>query len=222
MTTVEVIRVSSRAEARSTDSASESNPPEDGFNFTRSIWHLCTDITQRLPAFRHVDMNRVAISYSQARKRVKYGLFATTTPMRFEGGQLTSVRDQRIYEVQRLYSASGVEMLYIISFYLPRFLDIDYREKLVTIFHELWHISPEFNGDLRRHAGRCYAHSHSQKEYDRLMEQFLNQYLAADPPETIYGFLQLSFRDLKKAHGKVHGIRIPHPKLIPVAPTPTR
>ena len=40
------------------------------------------------------------------------------------------------------------------------------EEKLSTVLHELWLISPMFNGDLRRHEGRCYAHGPSQSNYD--------------------------------------------------------
>ena len=58
-----------------------------------------------------------------------------------------------------LFDAKGVEMLYILKFYLPRFQNEPFEEKLTTIFHELWHISSDFNGDIRRHSGRCYVHT---------------------------------------------------------------
>ena len=74
------------------------------------------------------------------------------------------------YTIQRLFDSKGQEFLYILTFYLPRFMDLSFREKLITVFHELWHISPQFDGDLRRHPGRCYAHTSSQKEYDAEME----------------------------------------------------
>ena len=57
----------------------------------------------------------------------------------------------------------GVEMMYILKFYLPRFQNESFEEKLTTIFHELWHISGDFNGDIRRHAGRCYVHTSSER-----------------------------------------------------------
>ncbi len=52
-------------------------------------------------------------------------------------------------------------MLYLVTFCLPRFLDQDFDDKFITLFHELYHISPRFEGDLRRHEGRCALHSHS-------------------------------------------------------------
>ena len=58
-----------------------------------------------------------------------------------------------------------------------RFMDVDFEEKLVTIFHELWHVSPRFDGDLRRHPGRCYMHTGSQKDYDAQMLRLARRWL---------------------------------------------
>ena len=188
-----------------------------GFDFTSRMRVLCVDVTTRHPCFTHIDMSRVAVSFSQTRKRGPFGLHATLTPMRFENGALTGKRRGRKYTVQRLFDPAGTEMLYILSFYLPRFMDEQFHEKLVTVFHELWHISADFDGDLRRHPGRCYVHSHSQKEYDAQMAVFVDEWLALDPQPEVYGFLQYSFDELYRQHGRVFGVRISQPKLIPAA-----
>ncbi len=93
-----------------------------GFDFTGKMHLLCDDITSRMPQFRHIDMDRVAITFSQARKRVLHGLFATTTPMRFKGGALVERRRGRSYTFQRVFDRQNREMLYIISFYPCRFM----------------------------------------------------------------------------------------------------
>ncbi len=188
-----------------------------GFNFTQHMRTLCVDLVSKLSELSHIDMRRVAISFSQARKRVKHGLFATTTPMRFEDGAVEGMRHGRPYAVQQLFDSDGLEMLYIISFYLPRFMDVDFKEKLATIVHELWHISPDFNGDLRRFPGRCYAHTHSQKEYDDQMAALTDRYLALSPRAEQVAFLHNDFDALQTAFGRVYGTKIPHPKLIPLS-----
>lgn len=187
-----------------------------GFNFTSQIRIVIDDMVARLPELKHIDLSRVAIAFAQARNRSRYGTHATLTPMRFQHGALTTQRRGRTYTVQRVYDASGAEMLYILTFYLPRFMDVDFAEKLVTILHELWHISPEFDGDIRRHAGRCYAHTHSQKEYDAQMEVFANRWLATLPRDDLLQFLRLDFSELSNAHGSIFGMRLPTPKLIAV------
>lgn len=187
-----------------------------GFNFTAHMRGLCVDMTTRVPALGHIDMARVAVAFAQTRKRTSYGMFASLTPMRFEGGALTGRRQGRRYKVQRLYAEDGREMLYILTFYLPRFLDLPFKEKLITVVHELWHISPDFDGDLRRHSGRCYAHTHSQKEYDAAMEIIVDRWLELQPPEPLYGALRSDFRQISALHSRVYGVRIPRPKLLPV------
>jgi predicted metallopeptidase len=188
---------------------------EAGFDFTRHIRTLCVDLSTRLPELGHVDMSQVAIRFCQARNRTRFGVHASLTPLRFEAGALVHRRRGRTWTVQRLYDADGREMLYLLSFYLPRFLDRPWREKLATGVHELWHIGPAFDGDLRRHAGRCYAHSHSQKAYDAHVDQLTDRWLALDPPESVHTFLQHDFATLLARHGRIFGQRIPTPKLIP-------
>lgn len=185
-----------------------------GFDFTSHMRALCEDITRRLPSLGHVDMDRVAVSFSQARKRVRHGLYATLTPMRFEGGALSTHRSGQRYTVQRLYAPDGREMLYILSFYLPRFLDETFREKLITVLHELWHIGPQFDGDIRRHPGRCHVHTQSQREYDAQMAVLTDKWLAQRPDERLYQFLHDDFDTLYRRHGGIYGIKVPHPKLL--------
>lgn len=201
-------------------SISEANPTSDsirrGFNITAHVRTLCIDVTKRLPEMTHIDMTRVAVAFCQARKRVSHGMYASLTPMRFERGSLYMARHGRRYTCQRLYDTQGREFLYILSLYLPRFMDCPFKEKLVTIFHELWHISPDFDGDIRRHGGRCHVHTHSQKEYDTHMEQMVDDWLRRSPPDHLYNFLRLRFDELYRRHGPVYGNKIPNPKLIPV------
>jgi predicted metallopeptidase len=189
-------------------------PREGGFNFTLHMRQLCTELTAGLPEFSHVEIDRVAIRFCQARKSVRHGLQASLTPLRFESGELHSRRRGRTWTVERLFDTSGREMLYLLSFYLPRFLERSFEEKLSTVVHELWHISPLFDGDLRRHPGRCYAHSHSQKQYDDHVRELAARWLELDPPSTSYDFLRMNFSQLENRHGRIYGQRIRTPRLI--------
>jgi hypothetical protein len=185
-----------------------------GFNFTLHMRRLCDDLTARLPELLHIDMRRVAIRFCQTRRAVRHGIQASLTPLRFEGGQLFTSRHGRTWTVERLYDADGREQLYLLSFYLPRFLERSFAEKVATVVHELWHISPNFDGDLRRHPGRCYAHSHSQKQYDALVHQLAKKWFDLDPASGRADFLKRNLRQLQQEHGQVFGQRISTPKLI--------
>ncbi len=191
--------------------------PSQGFHFTSAIRRVCEDMTARVPALGHIDMARVAVGFCQARKRVPHGLQASLTPLRFEGGARDKVELGRRYMCQPIVGADGHEFLYLLNFYLPRFLNHSVGEKLTTIVHELWHISDQFDGDLRRHNGRCYVHGRSQREFDRTAARLAGQWLADDPPEDLYAFLRLDFCQLQAVHGGVVGHRYPTPKLLPLA-----
>jgi predicted metallopeptidase len=190
--------------------------PEVGFDFTLHIRRLCVDMVVRLEPLRHIDMSRVAVSFVQTRRAGAIGMFASMTPLRFADGATDTVRRRRRWGIQRVFSPDGREMLYILNFYLPRFLDLPFREKLITTLHELWHIGPKFDGDLRRLGGRCFAHGASQKKYDAHIEKLLAQWLALEPPETLYEFLRFDFRELLGRHKRVFGRRVPTPKLVPL------
>lgn len=205
---------------RSPNSCNADNAPEKmtlpsaGFDFTCHMRRLCADLVGRLDELSHIDIHGVAIRFCQARKAVRHGVHASLTPMRFEGGELFSRRRGRTWTLERLYDASGREMLYLLSFYLPRFIDRSFEEKLGTVIHELWHIGPRFDGDLRRHPGRCYAHGHSQKQYDATMRELATTWLSRNPPRETYEFLQCDFSRLERRFGRVFGQTIATPKLI--------
>jgi hypothetical protein len=92
----------------------------------------------------------------------------------------------------------------------------------VTVFHELFHISPAFDGDLRRHGGRYTAHTGSQKKYDAHMAKLAKAYLKNGADNDRFAFLQLSFAQLCRRHGTVVGVHLPRPKLVRVPFTPPR
>jgi predicted metallopeptidase len=186
------------------------------FDFSARMHVLCADIAARLPQFRHVRMDEVAVTWSQARNQSIHGLQARLTPLRFEGGAATTVRRGQTWAIQR-YLLGNVEVLYLLTFFLPRFLNQTFREKMVTVMHELYHINPSFNGDIRRLQGHCHVHSRSQKKFDRKMGEFVDQYLALSPPERALGFLHYNHRELQARMGTIIGLRVPVPKLLPLA-----
>ncbi len=186
-----------------------------GLDFTLHAGRVCDDMVARLEALKHIDLARVAISFCQTRKAVPHGMYASLTPLRFAGGATETVRRGRRWRIPRLVGREGREMLYILNFYLPRFLNLPFKAKLATIVHELWHIGPRFDGDLRRFGGRCYAHSGSQKRYDAQVTALAERWLALGPPEPLYEFLRYDYRELANRYGRIYGQRFRTPRLLP-------
>ena len=169
------------------------------------------------PDLGHIDVSRLLFGITQARSGLPYGLQARVTPLRFHEGHLTRIRRGVAYQVQR-YFVDDTEMLYLMTFCLPRFLDQNFDDKFVTLFHELFHISPEFEGDLRRHEGRYDLHSHSKKMYDQHMAELARKYLSNGAERSLHSFLRLNFAQLVQRHGSVVGVMVPRPRLLPVTP----
>lgn len=188
-----------------------------GFDFTLQMHRICEDMVARLEELEHIELTRVAFSFCQARKAVPHGMYASLTPLRFVDGSTETIRRGRRWKIEPLVDRCGREMLYILNFYLPRFLNLPPRAKLVTVLHELWHIGPRFDGDLRRFAGRCYAHSGSQKRYDAHVERLTTRWLSLSPPRSLYAFLDHDFASLAREHGRILGQRVRPPKLVAVA-----
>lgn len=186
-----------------------------GFDFTTAVCSVCADMTQRLPQLSHIDVDRVAIGMCQTRNGAMHGVYAALTPLRFVGGNVERPGRRGRRRIQALVDGSGREFLYLLNFYLPRFMNLSLEEKLSTVVHELWHIGPEFDGDIRRHAGRCYAHGHSQQKYDARMDLLAQQWLAASPPHHLYEFLEGTFDELAAEFDGVRGTRWPVPKIVP-------
>lgn len=185
-----------------------------GFDFTQAMRTLCADVVVRSPAMRHIQLERVAFNVCQTRQDVPHGLYASLTPLRFKSGATSTFARGAEWEVEQLLDEAGEPYLYLLSFYLPRFQNISLEEKLTTVFHELWHISPRFDGDVRRHPGRCYAHGRSQKEYDAHVTRLAQEWLARNPPSHLFDFLSYNFSGLVAEFGKVSGSRWAAPKLV--------
>jgi predicted metallopeptidase len=185
------------------------------FDFCAAIRQLADDVIGRCPEFGHIRTSNILFAMTQARNALGHGLQARVTPMRFRGGALARRHRGKTFQVQR-YFVDGNEILYLMTFCLPRFLNQGFDDKFVTLFHELYHIGPQFDGDLRRHAGRYSVHSHSQRHYDQRMADLARAYLGLKPDPALHAFLRLGFAQLCQRHGQVAGVTVPRPKLVPV------
>jgi hypothetical protein len=184
-------------------------------NLTAELERLIADIAAKVGEFCHIDPRRLLVCVNSSRSS-KHGTFAKIHPLRFHGGELSRVvRKGRssIACIMPEVSHNGVEMLYVIYFTLPRFMDRPLEEKLVTIFHELYHISPAFDGDIRRFPGRNFAHGSSAKRYNLLMESFVAKYLLLPASSERIAFLDADMATLRLRYKAIVGRKMEMPKL---------
>jgi predicted metallopeptidase len=184
-------------------------------NLTAELERLIADIAANVEEFRHIDPRRLLVCVNSSRD-TRHGTFAKIHPLRFHGGEVTRVVTRgrsRIACFMPEINHNGVEMLYIIYFTLPRFMDRSLKEKLVTIVHELYHISPSFDGDIRRFPGRNFAHGSSTKKYNRLMESLVEKYLLLTGSEERVAFLDMDMAGLRERYRAIVGRKMAMPKI---------
>lgn len=185
-------------------------------NLTGELEGLIADISARMEEFRHIDTQKVLLCVSTTRSGGVHGTYAKIHPLRFENGSRTAVirrgRRARTCEMPRI-TWKEQEMLYVIYFLVPRFLNLPLREKLITILHELYHISPSFNGDLRRFPGRNYAHGSSRKAYNACIEKLVDAYLRMPGSDQKIAFLDGDLESLRTRHRMVVGRKMPMPRI---------
>jgi hypothetical protein len=186
-------------------------------NLTAELEKLVADIARNIQAFSHLEPERILLCVATCRSGRAQGTFAKIHPLRFPGGAESSSfrRGFRCYRcTMPTIVHQGRSMLYVIYFLLPRFLDRPLREKLVTIFHELYHISPHFDGDIRRFPGRNFAHGGSTRRYNLLMEQLVDEYLQLPGREGQLHFLEGDMAGLRLRHRAIVGRKLPVPRLV--------
>jgi hypothetical protein len=185
-------------------------------NLTGELERLIGEIVVRVEEFRHVDPSRVMVCVATTRGGGVHGTYAKIHPLRFENGARTTLVKRRRGSVRCEITPvmrQEIEMLYIIYVLVPRFLNLALRDKLITIFHELYHISPAFDGDIRRFPGKNYAHGSSRKKYNDLMAQLVDRYLEHPGHVSGVDFLEGDMAALRARCGSLVGRRLAAPKL---------
>jgi predicted metallopeptidase len=190
-------------------------------NLTAELERLVADLVASLPVYRSIDPARLLICVSSTRSGGIGGTYAKIHPLRFAGGSRTTIirRGRRRVTVELpAITHRGHDILYLIYFLVPRFLDLPLREKLITVCHELYHISPAFDGDLRRFPGRNYAHGSSRKKYNELIAGFVDEYLGLKGESHLPRFLSATTAELRREHRILVARRMPAPRLKVVTP----
>ena len=145
-------------------------------NLNEAIRALLEDVSVRMPEFSHVRPGRILVVSGEARRASR----GTVRPLAFAGGKSTDARGRK----RPIVKVGGKRMLYCITLRPLFFRDSTAEERVGTILHELFHISPLFDGTLaveRRHSalGRAFG---------RKLRPLVRRYLRRCPHELIAPF----------------------------------
>ena len=186
------------------------------FNLTDELEKLIRDITSRVREFNHIDSSQVLVCVASTRGGGIHGTYARIHPLRFPGGGRTMETRRGLKKVtctMPTITHKGVEMLYMVYFLVPRFLNLSFREKLITIFHELYHISPQFNGDIRRFPGKNYAHGSSRKKYNSVVANLVDGWLREIDESVLPDFLRQDMESVRARYRVIIGRKLAAPRI---------
>lgn len=162
---------------------------------------LINNITKAVPEFSHIDTGKILFSLKSSPKNSDNGYYAevkclSNTPFDF----ISDGRITKHYYSDCLFK-NGIPALYLIVFTVPCFVDLNLREKICTIMHELYHISPLFNGELRLFNGKNCLHGPQPEKFDEYMyylaDIFLSKYKSLDK------LFSLDYEKLNEKHGSI-------------------
>lgn len=174
---------------------------------------LSRSLVASLHELAHIDVERLLFTFSRSRRPGRGGLLARITPLRGRDGSRQLERQRGRYletwEYPQLLH-EGREILYLITLLIPRFLHLEPRERLATLIHELWHISPACDGDIRRYPGPRYAHGNRSHGYDVQVEELTARYL--QHKTDLSPLLTLPATAWQEGRCRLNGLRIKRPR----------
>ena len=196
---------------------SESTHPHDRIDLSFALAAVISAIVRHTPSLSHIDVERVLVCVGTNRGNGRGGLYGKLIPLRFENGTSRTVHRGRTYAIPEI-TRGEKSFLYVIYFYMPRFFDLSWEGKLGVIFHELFHISPRFDGDIRRMAAVRAAHGRSRRHFNSLFSDDLRAFIPRARGSVHYDFLRMDTAALYRRYRDVTAIRMKNPKPVPLEP----
>jgi len=134
------------------------------------------DLSLRSPEYRHIQPGRVLVVAGEARRASR----GTVKPLTFARGASRDGSGRR----KPVVRVNGKRMLYCITLRPLFFRSARPDQRVETLLHELFHVSPAFDGTLdpmRRHA-------RLGDSFRRRFQPALRRYLKECPPEILAPF----------------------------------
>jgi len=186
-------------------------PGGTSINITESLSCIIDHVVSSSTKLGHINMKRVLVCVGSNRVRSRGGTYGKLVPLRFMNGHDVAVFNGKRYAIPHMFH-NNERILYLIYFYMPKFFDLPPFEKLKVIFHELFHISPQFNGDIRRMGNVKSTHGFSKKHYDSQFFDELSSFHETVRNSDIYRILEMDSIMLHRSFKKVYARRVPMPR----------
>jgi len=176
--------------------------PGDSINLTDILTLIIHDMIKSTDEFKLFDLNKILICCASNRKDFRGATYGKLLPLRFKDGSEIIRHNGRFYTIPKL-KVNNTEILYIIYFYIPKFFNLSVKDKINVMFHELYHINPDFNGDIRRMGEFKSAHGHSRKSFEEKYIEYSNIFFSNIKDTPYYKFLQMNSNNIQDQFKKI-------------------
>ena len=184
----------------------------DFLDLSQFLKELIYIISSRYQSFSHIQTDNILVTMATNRKNSRRSMtFGKCVPLKFEEGRSTKTYRGRKIAIPTVI-IDEINILYLIVFYKPKFFDLPLEQKIKVIFHELYHVSPQFNGDIRRFGKRKAAHGASREKYDSLFQEEMNDFIHFIKQTKYAKILNLNYKQIHKKFGSVKYLRMKIPK----------
>lgn len=183
----------------------------EAFNITDAFTLIIGEMIKKTDEFRLFDINRLLVCCATNRNTSRGGIYGKLVPLKFENGNNIVKHRGYYYTIPRL-TVNDMEILYVVYFYIPKFLDLPAEKKIDVMFHELYHINPEFNGDIRRMGEFKKAHGHSRKSFDEKYRDYAESFYSYIQKTPFIKFLEMDTKALYKEFSSISYRRLKVPK----------
>ncbi|HPS86815.1 MAG TPA: putative metallopeptidase [Spirochaetota bacterium] len=174
----------------------------DSINLTDILTLIIHDMVELTEEFKCFDLNKILICCASNRKDFRGATYGKLLPLRFKDGSEIIKHNGRFYTIPKV-KVNNMEILYIIYFYIPKFFNLSAKDKVNVMFHELFHINPEFNGDIRRMGKFKAAHGHSRKSFEEKYIEYADTFFEKIEDAPYYNFLKMNSEDIQKEFKKI-------------------
>jgi len=176
--------------------------PADSINLTDILTLIIHDMVESTDEFKLFDLNKILVCCASNRKDFSGATYGKLLPLRFKDGTEIIRHNGRFYTIPKL-KINNTEILYIIYFYIPKFFNLSAKDKVNVMFHELYHINPEFNGDIRRMGNFKAAHGHSRKSFEEKYIEYADIFFDKIKDTPYHNFLLMNSEDIQSKFKKI-------------------
>lgn len=174
----------------------------DSINLTDVLTLIIHDMIKSTEEFKPFNLNKILICCASNRNDFKGATYGKLIPLRFKNGSEIINHNGRFYKIPKV-TINDIEILYLIYFYIPKFFNLSAKDKVNVMFHELYHINPGFNGDIRRMGEFKSAHGHSKKSFEEKYIDYADKFYDKIESTPYYNFLQMNSYDIEKHFKKI-------------------